>query len=65
LITPYAEERITPTWDNGAGFKAELQRHFGVIDRKGEERMRLKNMKQGKQLVTEYWNEFYLVASAA
>jgi len=22
LITPYAEERITPTWDNWAGFKA-------------------------------------------
>jgi len=64
-ITPYAEERITPTWDNWAGFKAELQRQFGVIDVKGEARIRLKNMKQGKRSVTEYWNEFRLVASEA
>jgi len=64
-ITPYTEERITPTWDNWAGFKAELQRQFGVIDAKGEVRIRLKNMKQGKRSVTEYWNEFRLVASEA
>jgi len=62
---PYAEERITPTWDNWAGFKAELQRQFGVIDAKGEARIKLKNMKQGKRSVTEYWNEFSLVASEA
>jgi len=48
-ITPYAEERITPTWDNWARFKAELQSQFGVIDAKGEARIRLKNMKQGKR----------------
>jgi len=64
-ITPYAEERITPAWDNWAGFKGELQRQFGVIDAKGEARIRLKNMKQGKRSVTEYWNEFRLVASEA
>jgi len=34
-----------------------------VIDAKGEARIRLKNMKQGKRSVTEYWNEFRLVAS--
>jgi len=44
-ITPYAEERIPPAWDNWAGFKPELQRQFGVIDAKGEARIRLKNMK--------------------
>jgi len=64
-ITPYAEERITPAWETWAGFKAELQRQFGVIDAKGEARIRLKNMKQGKRSVTEYWNEFRLVASEA
>jgi len=64
-ITPYAEERITPAWDTWAAFKAELQIQFGVIDAKGEARIRLKNMKQGKRLVTEYWNEFRLVASEA
>jgi len=64
-ITPYAEEQITPAWDNWAGFKVELQRQFGVINAKGEARIRLKNMKQGKRSVTEYWNEFRLVASEA
>jgi len=64
-ITPYAEERITPAWDTWAGFKGELQRQFGVIDAKGEARIRLKNMKQGKRPVTVYWNEFRLVASEA
>jgi len=64
-ITPYTEERITPTWDNWAGFKAELQRQFSLIDAKGEARIRLKNMRQGKRSVTEYWNEFRLVASEA
>jgi len=64
-ITPYAEERITPTWDIWAGFKAELQRQFGVIDAKGDARITLKNMKQGKRSVTEYWKEFRLVASEA
>jgi len=64
-ISPYAEEGITLTWDNWAGFKAELQRQFGVIDAKGEARITLKNMKQGKRSVTEYWKEFRLVASEA
>ena len=64
-ITPYAEERITPTGDNWAGLKVELQRQFGVIDAKAGARIKLKNMKQGKRSVTEYWNEFRLVASEA
>jgi len=62
-ITPYAEERITPAWDNWTGFKGELQRQFGLIDAKGEARIRLKKMKQGKPSVTKYWNKFRLVAS--
>ena len=64
-ITPYAEERITPTWDNWAGFKAELQGQCGVIDAEGQARIRLKSMRQDKRTVTEYWNEFRLVASEA
>jgi len=64
-ITPYAEGRITPAWDTWAGFKAELQRQFGVIDAKGEARIKLNNMKQGKRSVTESWNEFRLVGGEA
>jgi len=35
------------------------------MDAKGEARIRLKNMKQGKRSVMEYWNGFRLVASEA
>ena len=62
-ITPYTEELIPSTWENWAGFAQELQNQFGVIDAKGEARITLKNMKQGKKSMTEYWNEFRLVAS--
>jgi len=55
-ITPHAEERITPAWGNWARCKAELERQFGVMDAKQEARIRLKNLKQDKQSVTEYWN---------
>ena len=64
-ITQYAEEGITPTWDTWAVFKPELQRQFGVIDAKGEVRVKLKNMKQGKRSVMEYGSEFRLVAREA
>jgi len=47
-ISQYAEQRISPTWETWAGFKAELQRQFGLIDSKGEARIKLKNRKQGK-----------------
>jgi len=64
-ITPYAEQRINPIWDNWAGFKAELQRQFGVMDTKGEARIRLKNIRQGGRSISECWNEFRLVAIEA
>jgi len=36
-----------------------------VIDAKGEAKITLKNMKQGKRSITDYWNAFRLVASQA
>ena len=51
------------TWENWAGFAQELRSQFGVIDAKGEARITLRNIKQGRRSMTEYWNEFRLVAS--
>ena len=62
-ITPYTEELILSTWENWAGFAQELRSQFGVIDAKREARITIKNMKQGRRSMTEYWNEFRLVAS--
>jgi len=64
-ITLYDEERITTTWNTWAGFKAELQSQFSLIDAKGEARIKLKNKRQDKRYVTEYWNEFSLGTSKA
>jgi len=49
-IIAYAEEQITPARETWAEFKSELQRQFGVIDPKGEARIKLKNMK-GRQTI--------------
>ena len=62
-VTPYAEDRIASTWENWTAFATEIRSQFGVIDAKGEARITLKNMKQGRRSMTEYWNEFRLVAS--
>jgi len=55
-IPPYAEERI---------IQSRNKRQLRVIDAKGEASIRVKNMKEGKRSITEYWNEFLLVASEA
>ena len=59
------EEWNTATWNTWAEFKEELPSQFGVIDAKGEANIKLKAIKRGKRLVTEYWNKFRLVASEA
>ena len=64
-MTPYIEDLKQPTWTTWLQFAEELRNQFGVIDRKGEARNRLKNITQGKQTKTEYWNEFRLVSSEA
>ena len=64
-MTPYIEYLKQPTWTTWLQFAEELGNQFGVIDRKGEARNRLKNITQGKRTMTEYWNEFRLVSSEA
>ena len=57
-MTPYIEDLKQPTWTTWPQFAEELRNQFGIIDRKGEARNRLKNITQGKRTMTEYWNEF-------
>ena len=60
---PYTEELIPSTWENWAGFAKELRSQFEIIDAKGEARITPNNLKQERKSMTEYWNEFRLVAS--
>ena len=64
-ITPYIENLKRPTWETWPQFTEELNNQFGIFDKKGEARNRLKHIKQGKRTMTEYWNEFRLASSEA
>ena len=62
-MTPYIEDLKQPTWTTWLQFAEELRNQFGVMDRKGEARNRLKNITQGKRIMTEYGNKFRLGSS--
>ena len=64
-ITPYIENLKRPTWEKWPPFTEELNNQFGIIDKKGEARNRLKHITQGKRTMTEYYNEFRLASSEA
>lgn len=64
-MTPYIEDLKQPSWTTWPQFAEELQNQFGIIDKKGEARNKLKNIIQGKRTMTEYWSEFRLVSSEA
>ena len=64
-MMPYIKDLKQPTWAIWPEFGEELRNQFGVMDRKGEARNRLKNITQGKRTMTEYWNQFRLVSSEA
>ena len=64
-MTTYIEDLKQLTWTTWPQFAEELRNQFGVIDRKGEARNRLKTITQGKRTMTEYLNEFRLVSSEA
>ena len=61
--TPYIERRQDVTWSSWDDFKNELQGQFGEIDEQGAARAKLMRMAQGSKGVTEYWNEYTVIAS--
>lgn len=60
---PYTEELMPSKWENWARFAKELTSQFGITDAKYEARITLKNVKQGMRSISEYWNEFRLMAT--
>src|SRR6202012_1660297 len=47
-ITPYIESIKRQTWETWSQFTEELNNQFGMIEKKGEARNRLKHITQGK-----------------
>ena len=50
-MTPNTEDVKHPTRDKWPQFAEELRNQFGVIDKKGEARNRVKNIIQGKRTI--------------
>src|SRR5437879_12221786 len=63
-ITPFVEGQ-TETWTNYAGFKDALSYQFGEKDPDGKVRTKMEALSQGTDSVTEYWNQFRLIATEA
>jgi len=64
-LIPYAEELVQPGWNTWEEFKTELKQQFGAVDPQGEARIKLRETEQGTTSMTEYWNEFRLIATEA
>jgi hypothetical protein len=63
-IIPYVEN-LQPGWNTWGDFITELRTQFGAVDPRGEARIKLKELKQATRSMTEFWNEFRLIATEA
>jgi len=63
--TPYAEKvqaKSLTTWEE---YQNELSRQFGPVNARDEARAKIRKLKQGQSSMTDYWNDFRLIASTA
>jgi hypothetical protein len=64
-ITPYVEETIPRPWKTWEGFKETLKKMFGDIGAKEAAQNKIQKLRQGSRTMTDYWNEFLLLATDA
>jgi len=63
--TPYAEKVQAKSWITWDEYQNELRRQFGPVNARDEARAKIRKLKQGKSSMTDYWNDFQLIASTA
>jgi len=63
--TPYAEKVQAKSWTTWDEYQNELKRQFGPVNARDEARAKIRKLKQGKSSMTDYWNDFRLIASTA
>jgi len=63
--TPYAEKAQAKSWTTWEEYQNELRRQFGPVNARDEARAKIRKLKQGQSSMTDYWNEFRLIASTA
>ena len=64
-ITPYIERTVETPWGNWPEFKQALKKMFGDIGAKEAAQNKLEKLRQGSRTMTDYWNEFRLLATDA
>jgi len=63
--TPCAEKVQAKSWTTWDEYQNELRRQFGPVNARDEARAKIRKLKQGKSSMTDYWNDFRLIASTA
>jgi len=63
--TPYAEKAQAKSWTTWEEYQNELRRQFGPVNARDEARTKIRKLKQGQSSMTDYWNDFRLIASTA
>jgi len=63
--TTYAEKVQAKSWTTWEEYQKELRRQFGPANARDEVRAKIRKLKQGQLSMTDYWNDFRLIASTA
>jgi len=63
--TPYAEKVQANGWTTWEEYQNELRKQFGPVNARDEARAKIRKLKQGQSSMTDYWNDFRLIASTA
>lgn len=64
-ILNYIEGSIEREWNTWEEFKTILKQQFGDVNAQETARQKMESMKQGQKNMTEFWNEFRLLATEA
>jgi len=63
--TPYAEKVQAKSWTTWDEYQNELKRQFGPVNARDEARAKIRKLRQSQSSMTDYWNDFQLIASTA
>jgi len=61
--TPYAEKVQAKNWTTWEEYQNELRKQFGPGNARDEARAKIRKLKQEQSSMTDYWNDFRLIAS--
>jgi len=63
--TPYAKKVHAKSWTTWQQYQNELRQQFGPVNARDEPRAKIRKLRKGQFSMTDYWNDFRLIASTA